>query len=47
VKVGTRVVVLPGRPPARDSSAPVRAIPPENLSIQVAPPQSHPPAMAR
>jgi lipoprotein-anchoring transpeptidase ErfK/SrfK len=46
VKVGTRVVVLPGRPPARDSLAPVRAMP-GNAAIQVAPPQPHPPAMAR
>jgi len=45
VKVGTRVVVLPGRPPAPDSLAPVRAMP--GKSIQGAPPLSHLPAMAR
>jgi lipoprotein-anchoring transpeptidase ErfK/SrfK len=36
VQVGTRVLVLPGRPPARGALAP---------SIQVALPQSRPPAM--
>src|SRR6516165_3979825 len=47
VKVGTRVVVLPGRPPAREALAPVPAMPPGSVSVQVAPPQSRPPAMVR
>jgi hypothetical protein len=33
VKVGTRVVVLPGRPPAMHSF-PVSAMPPSNASVQ-------------
>jgi hypothetical protein len=47
VKVGTRVVVLPGQPPARDSSAPVSGMPPGRSSPQIAPPQSLPSAMSR
>jgi lipoprotein-anchoring transpeptidase ErfK/SrfK len=47
VKVGTRVVVLPGRPPARDSRAPVSAMPPGSASPQIAPPQSLPSASSR
>jgi lipoprotein-anchoring transpeptidase ErfK/SrfK len=47
VQVGTRVVVLPGRPPAREALAPVPAMPPGSVSVQVAPPQSRPPAMVR
>jgi lipoprotein-anchoring transpeptidase ErfK/SrfK len=38
VQVGTRVVVLPGRAPAREALAPVPAMPPGNVSVQVAPP---------
>jgi lipoprotein-anchoring transpeptidase ErfK/SrfK len=44
VKVGTRVVVLPGRPPVRDSSAPVLAMPPGNASVRISPAQSIPSA---
>ena len=47
VRVGTRVLVLPGRPPARDTRAPVPAMPPGNASVQGGPPQSPPSAMAR
>jgi hypothetical protein len=47
VRVGTRVLVLPGRPPARDTGAPVPAMPPGNASVQGGPPQSPPSAMAR
>jgi lipoprotein-anchoring transpeptidase ErfK/SrfK len=47
VRVGTRILVLPGRPPARDSLAPVPAMPPGNASVQAGPPQSSPSAMAR
>lgn len=42
VKVGTRVVVLPGRPPA--SLAPVSAMPPGNASVPIGPAQSVPSA---
>jgi lipoprotein-anchoring transpeptidase ErfK/SrfK len=47
VKVGTRVVVLPARPPARDSSTPVSGMPPGSASPQIAPPQSLPSASSR
>jgi lipoprotein-anchoring transpeptidase ErfK/SrfK len=40
VKVGTRVVVLPGSPPVRDSFAPVSARPTGNASILISPAQS-------
>jgi hypothetical protein len=47
VRAGTRVVVLPGRPPAGDSWAPIPAMSPGNASVQVGPPQSPPSTMAR
>ena len=47
VRVGTRVVVLPGRPPTATSLAPLPAMPPGNASVQAGPPQSPPSAMAR
>jgi lipoprotein-anchoring transpeptidase ErfK/SrfK len=46
VKVGTRVVVLPGRPPAWDSVAPVSARLPGNASIPIGPAQSVPSAIS-
>src|ERR1700730_16722873 len=46
VRVGTRVVVLPGRPPARTTLAPLPNMPPGNGS-QAGPPRSPPSAMAR
>jgi lipoprotein-anchoring transpeptidase ErfK/SrfK len=39
VRMGTRVLVLPGRPPVRESLAPVPAMPPGNASVQAGPPQ--------
>src|SRR6202022_1577957 len=47
VRVGTRVLVLPGRAPARDALGPVPAMSPGNASVQAGPPQSPPSAMAR
>jgi lipoprotein-anchoring transpeptidase ErfK/SrfK len=47
VRVGTRVVVLPGRPPTATSLAPLPAMPPGNASVQAGPPQSPASAMAR
>ena len=47
VRVGTRVVVLPGRPPAGDSLAPIPAMSPGNAPLQAGQPQSPPSAMAR
>jgi len=47
VQVGTRVVVLPGLPPAREALAPVPAMPPGNVSVEAPPPQLRPPAMVR
>jgi lipoprotein-anchoring transpeptidase ErfK/SrfK len=44
VKVGTRVVVLPGQPPVRDSFAPVSARPPGHASVPIGPAQSVPSA---
>jgi lipoprotein-anchoring transpeptidase ErfK/SrfK len=44
VRMGTRVVVLPGRPPARRSFAPMSAMPPGNESAQAGPAQSPPSA---
>jgi len=46
VRVGTRVVVLPGRPPARTTLAPLPNMPPGNGS-QAGPPRSPPSSMAR
>jgi lipoprotein-anchoring transpeptidase ErfK/SrfK len=39
VKVGTRVVVLPGRPPATAAATSLPPVPPSNGSIQAAPPE--------
>jgi hypothetical protein len=47
VQVGTRVVVLPGRPPARETLAPVPAMPPSNVAVQGSAAQSRPSAMVR
>jgi lipoprotein-anchoring transpeptidase ErfK/SrfK len=50
VRVGTRVVVLPGQPPATaaaNSLAPLPAMPPGNGSVRAAPPGPPPSAMAR
>jgi lipoprotein-anchoring transpeptidase ErfK/SrfK len=47
VRVGTRVVVLSGRPPAATFLAPLPAMPRGNASVQAGPPQSPPSAMAR
>ena len=46
VKIGTRVVVLPGRPPATAAATSLPPIPPGNGSIQ-APPPPRPAVMAR
>ena len=48
--VGTRVVVLPGRPPATtaaSSPAPLPTMPPGNDAMRMAPPGLPPSAMAR
>jgi hypothetical protein len=50
IKIGTRVVVLPGRPPATaaaTSVAPLPTMPPGNGLVQAAPPSPPPSAMAR
>ena len=50
IKVGTRVVVLPGRPPATtaaSSPAPLPTMPPGSDSVRMAPPGLPPSAMAR
>jgi lipoprotein-anchoring transpeptidase ErfK/SrfK len=47
IRVGTRVLVLPGRAPARDALGPVPIMPPGNASVQAGQPQSPPSAMAR
>jgi lipoprotein-anchoring transpeptidase ErfK/SrfK len=47
VRVGTRVLVLPGRTPARDAFAPLPAVPLRNPSLQTGPVQAPPSAVAR
>jgi lipoprotein-anchoring transpeptidase ErfK/SrfK len=47
VQVGTRVVVLLGRPPSATSFAPLPDMPPGNGSLQAGPPRPPPSAMAR
>ena len=47
VKVGTRVVVLPGRPPATAAATSLPPVPPGNGSIQAGPPRPPAAVMAR
>jgi hypothetical protein len=47
VQVGTRVVVLSGRPPSATSFAPLPDMPPGNGSLQAGPPRPPPSSMAR
>jgi len=52
VKVGTRVVVLPGRPPATEAAMPLAppagtSVPPSGGSVTIAPLGPPPSAMAR